>query len=208
MKRKIFYKRNELPLEFNTLSFSFENSPNCLFSTETSLGEYYYPSSLERVDIKEKETGVGLFLGLKIVNGEDCSSLHGAKVEIWQANAFGRYSEFKQNNENYLRGFQISDELGFVEFETIYPGKTHNRTNHLHLKISYLGQESLITQLFLPQNVNDYIATIEPYKQIQSTTSNFNDPVLLEHLGCPGCWLKISSFGNRFIGTLTIGIEI
>ncbi len=201
--------------EFNTLSYSFEDSPNCLLTTKTELGPYYIENTPDRINIKEDQKGIGLFLGLKIVNMKDCTNIHKARVELWQANAEGEYSGFDlgkvtetpTNSKRWLRGYQESDYLGFVEFETIYPGKYRNRTNHLHLKISYQGQEKLITQLFFPQNINDYISTLSPYNLNPALVTNYNDPVIRSNQGCKGCWPKVSPFGSRYIATLTIGLD-
>jgi hypothetical protein len=39
----------------------------------------------------------------------------------------------------FLRGVQLSDSKGNVEFETIYPGCYIGRTNHIHLKVHIGG---------------------------------------------------------------------
>jgi len=199
--------------EFSSLSYSFENSPLCLKTTDTGPGPFYIPDAPERIDITAGEEGVGLLIGLKIVDAEKCEKIRGAKVEIWQANAWGRYSGFPSgafrseptSPERWLRGVQESDNLGFVEFKTIYPGKYGNRTNHIHLKISHLSK-TLFTQIFFPQPLNDLIATIPPYDRNPTGITNFNDPIIREFSGCPGCWPKVGSFGERYIATLTIGI--
>lgn len=205
---------------FSNLSYSFEDSPDCLLTTETGPGPFFIPDCPYRIDITEGQKGVGLFIGLKIVNAADCKKIHRAKVEIWQANAKGKYSGFSygddilnfpekpDNPERWLRGWQETDSLGFVEFETIYPGRYRNRTNHIHFRISYQNKTLLYTQIFFPQNLNDLIATIPPYNQNQKSISNYNDPIIHEYKGCPGCWPKVSSFGNRYIATLTIGVNL
>ncbi|HHX80676.1 MAG TPA: protocatechuate dioxygenase [Acholeplasmataceae bacterium] len=222
MKTNVFYKPpNKFRFEeFNTLSYSFEDSPNCLLTTETGPGPFFIPESIYRIDITEGQTGIGLFIGLKIVNASNCSNLHRAKVEIWQANAEGEYSGFSlleegetpplkpTNQERWLRGWQESDHLGFVEFKTIYPGKYLNRTNHIHLRISYQDQVLLTTQVFFPQNINDFVSTISPYDQNPRFVTNYNDPVIQRYNGCRGCWPKVSGFGTRYIATLTIGVNL
>lgn len=90
MNKKRFRKQTE----FSTLSYSFENSPLCLATTETGPGPYYLPDCPYRIDVTEGEEGLGLFIGLKIVNAKNCEKIHRARVEIWQANAQGRYSGF------------------------------------------------------------------------------------------------------------------
>src|SRR3989442_8415982 len=72
-----------------------------------------------------------------------CTPLQNARVDIWHANAVGVYSdEASQNetrsstlNENFLRGYQLSDSSGLVTFTTIYPGWYGGRTPHIHGRI-------------------------------------------------------------------------
>lgn len=211
MNKKRFRKQTE----FSTLSYSFENSPLCLATTETGPGPYYLPDCPYRIDVTEGEEGLGLFIGLKIVNAKNCEKIHRARVEIWQANAQGRYSGFPlgsfpdepSTTERWLRGWQESDNLGFLEFKTIYPGKYGNRTNHIHLRVSYQNQ-ILNTQIFFPQNVNDFVATLPPYNQNPGGVTNYEDPVIQGFNGCRGCWPKLSNFGERYIATLTIGLDL
>ena len=217
--RDKFYRQKS---DFSTLSYSYEISPKCLYTTNTSSGPYYLANAPVRSNIIENEKGITLYIGLKIVNGKDCTKIVNAEVDIWQANAYGKYSGFINgqidvdnnnaitplNNELFLRGKQYSDELGFVEFKSIYPGQYQNRTNHIHLKVFYENKERLTTQLFFPQKINDYIETLYPYNQNRNRTKNEDDIIINRYNGVKGGWPRISPFGKGFIATLTIGIYI
>jgi protocatechuate 3,4-dioxygenase beta subunit len=76
-----------------------------------------------------------------------CAVLPGARVEIWHCDATGLYSDVAQNNtrnQEFLRGYQIADENGVVNFTTIYPGWYMGRAVHIHFKVrTYSGDTRL-----------------------------------------------------------------
>lgn len=73
----------------------------------------------------------------------------------------------------FLRGVQLTDQQGIVEFVTLYPGWYSGRAIHIHLKV-YLGGEasggkyagghvSHTGQLFFPEDITEQVAKLEPY---------------------------------------------
>lgn len=90
-------------------------------------------------------------------NGQPVS---GAEIEIWQANAKGRYAHPSDTNttpldENF-QGFAVlkTDSLGRYRFKTIKPGPypvspTELRTPHIHFDIKG-KQNRLTSQMFFP----------------------------------------------------------
>jgi len=84
----------------------------------------------------------------------------GARVEIWQANAFGRYRHAWDSNPAPLDpafdgfGVQTTDAQGRYRFRTVKPGPYPAspewiRTPHIHFKVSR-GNDSLVTQMYFP----------------------------------------------------------
>jgi protocatechuate 3,4-dioxygenase beta subunit len=73
----------------------------------------------------------------------------------------------------YLRGVQISDERGRVEFTTLYPGWYVGRTIHIHLKVHVAssvdgandrgGHVCHTGQLFFPEDITAEVARLDPY---------------------------------------------
>jgi len=90
-----------------------------------------------------------------------------ATVELWQANAAGRYRHPHDPNKAPLdpnfQGWAIvaSGKEGQFRFKTIMPGpypasKTWMRPPHIHFKITKLGFVELITQMYFPgEKLND-----------------------------------------------------
>jgi len=97
------------------------------------------------------------------LNGRPVS---GARVEIWQCDANGRYHDPRDDNparedddfQGYGRTVTATD--GGYRFRTIRPVPYPGRTAHIHFKISGQGIDELVTQLYVagePRNASDGI---------------------------------------------------
>jgi len=87
--------------------------------------------------------------------------LSGIKVEIWQANARGRYSHTNDTNPAPLDpnfqgyGVQVTDKNGFYRFKSIKPGAYPTgignwmRPPHVHFDVTG-RHEALVTQMYFP----------------------------------------------------------
>ena len=89
----------------------------------------------------------------------------GARVEIWQCDANGRYHNVRDGDagrprdENF-QGFgqTISDPEGGYRFLTIRPVAYTGRTPHIHFVVAAPGQRRFVTPMFVagePQNERD-----------------------------------------------------
>ncbi len=96
------------------------------------------------------------------VNGKP---IEGARVEIWQANAHGRYAHPRDRSEAPLDpdfqgyGIELTDAQGRYRFKTIKPGAYEARTPHIHVDIATPNRK-LTTQMYFPGeplNDQDYI---------------------------------------------------
>jgi hypothetical protein len=96
-----------------------------------------------RQNVIEKEKGVVLHLDIQVVDINTCTPIPKAAVEIWGANATGVYSgvvgfmngntrDTSNQQNKALRGIQITDKEGAVQFDTILPGGYMGRTAHIH----------------------------------------------------------------------------
>jgi len=152
-------------------------------------GPYFVDGQLERKDVLyDTSTGTvqsGLHLFLKItinqVVGEVVTPLTGARFDIWEANAAGVYSDEASEDttgENFLRGYQIADSNGVVEFLTIYPGWYSGRTPHIHGMVRLYSGTTLTymfeTQFFFPDSLTAEIYQLEPYASRASGQNTFN----------------------------------
>jgi protocatechuate 3,4-dioxygenase beta subunit len=90
--------------------------------------------------------------------------LAGARVEIWQCNAFGRYHHPRDTRDAPLDpGFQgygetVSAIDGGYRFRTIRPVPYPGRTPHIHFAVKAPGSGRLVTQMYVadePGNARD-----------------------------------------------------
>ncbi|MEO7660615.1 MAG: protocatechuate 3,4-dioxygenase [Pyrinomonadaceae bacterium] len=95
----------------------------------------------------------------KVVNGNG-DPVNGARIEIWQANAAGRYSHGADTNTAPLdpdfQGFAVvtTDAMGRYRFKTVKPGAypatpTWKRPPHIHVDI-FGKTDRLVSQMFFP----------------------------------------------------------
>src|SRR3954470_18768061 len=171
------------------------NAANCvsLAGAQTE-GPYWVEENLNRSDIRTDPSdgslrpGVLLNLKVNLVNesGSTCVPLAGARVDIWHCDAGGIYSDEAQNNSSgkkFLRGYQVSDDNGSVNFITVYPGWYNGRTVHIHVRIrTYQGTTKLdefVAQVFFDDTLTDTVFTNAPYNTRRARdTRNSNDTVI------------------------------
>ncbi len=81
--------------------------------------------------------GVPLRIEFDLVDAENCAPVAGAALYAWHCDREGRYSMYSSGvqDENYLRGVQVSDEDGHLSFTSIYPGCYSGRWPHIHFEI-------------------------------------------------------------------------
>ncbi|MFD2157808.1 protocatechuate 3,4-dioxygenase [Rubritalea tangerina] len=111
----------------------------------------------------EKAKGEVVSLTGKVVDTEG-NPIEDAMVEMWQANAAGRYAHPRDTSKAPLdpnfQGWAIvpSGKEGGFHFKTIKPGaykvaKKWTRPPHLHFKITKFGFRPLTTQMYFPEDV-------------------------------------------------------
>ncbi|VAW75910.1 Protocatechuate 3,4-dioxygenase beta chain [hydrothermal vent metagenome] len=98
-----------------------------------------------------------------IVEGQlqdkNCKHISHAKVEIWQANQWGRYQHKNDPNKAAIDpdfqgwGITNTDSNGKFQFKTILPGAypatpSWIRPPHIHFKISHPAYNDLTTQIY------------------------------------------------------------
>jgi len=95
---------------------------------------------------------------------EDGKPVRGALVEVWQANAAGRYMHKVDTHDAPLdpnfsgAGRMLTDEHGYYSFKTIKPGaypwgNHHNAWRPAHIHFSLFGAgilSRLVTQMYFP----------------------------------------------------------
>ena len=112
----------------------------------------------------ERASGTILHLGGRVLDPEG-RPVRGARVEIWQCDAFGVYHHPGDRGgpaDPDFQGFgatEVTDD-GAYRFRTIEPVPYPGRTPHIHFKIAGPGFEPLTTQMYVagrPQNERDFL---------------------------------------------------
>lgn len=191
-------------------------------------GPYFVDGMPNRSDIRSDtskgsvEQGIPLRLVIHVydVDNGSCVPLRGAKVDIWYANHQGVYSAVKDMGtaqENFLRGYQVTDNNGTVHFTTIYPGWYEGRAIHIHDKVrTFNGSEETLewtSQLYFNNSINEQVHKQSPYDNHgRPQTTNERDMIysgastdgLIQKNSGEQLMVNITKQGESYIGTFDI----
>lgn len=198
--------------------------PPCVVRPEQTEGPYFVDEKLNRSDIRSDPSdgsvkeGVPLQLVIRVhqISGNDCTSLSGAVVDVWHCDALGVYSDvrdrsFDTRGKKFLRGYQITDTRGTVQFLTIYPGWYPGRAVHIHFKIrmnpaSRRGYE-FTSQMYFNEAITDQVHAQVPYAaKGQRTLRNKRDGIFRG--GGEQLMLQLSQQAQGYVGTFDIGLQM
>jgi len=196
----------------------------CVASPQQIEGPFFVDEKLNRSDIRtdpadgSERDGVPLQLTFTVlrVTGPACAPLVGALVDVWQCDALGAYSDVKDADagfntvgKRFLRGCQVTDAAGAVQFTTIYPGWYPGRAVHIHFKVrtNPAGARGLefTSQLYFDESVTDDVHAQPPYSaRGHRTTSNRSDRYYRS--GGDRLTLRLAPGKAGFAGTFEIGL--
>lgn len=163
-------------------------------------------SNIYRNDIREDRTGLPLSLSLQVNSiSNNCAPVKNARVDIWHCDRDGYYSGFVNDGylgtidntgKTFLRGIQLTNKKGLVNFVSIYPGWYPGRTTHIHLEV-FINKVSLKTlQIAFPDRINTKVYTSPDYLgHGQNTTvkSNIDDAVFKDSIAGELCTIDKKS---------------
>ncbi|MFB7134894.1 intradiol ring-cleavage dioxygenase [Streptomyces sp. NPDC056237] len=132
----------------------------------------------------------------------------------------GGHSE-PTDDERYLRGTQLTDKHGYVEFKTIFPGWYQGRCVHIHTKVhvggkmtdaGYEGGHTCHTgQFFFAESAVLDSAKIEPYSTSTTTRTTLTEDTIYDRSGVTGGLMKLSyrkhHMARGVIGSITMGVD-
>lgn len=197
----------------------------CVVRPEVTEGPYFKDEKLNRSDVRTDtstgtaRTGVPVNLSFLVSQvGSSCAPLKGAQVDIWHCDAAGAYSDTTDPNwgstvgQNFLRGYQLTDDKGVASFTTIFPGWYNGRTIHIHFKIRTTGANGqayeFTSQLFFDETLSDKILAQAPYnaKQGTRTTRNANDNIY-QSVGTQMI-LGLTQSSQGYAGSFAVGLDL
>jgi len=124
----------------------------------------------------------------------------GVAVYVWHCDRDGHYSMYSEevSDQNYLRGVQIADAAGVVDFTSIFPACYSGRWPHIHFEV-YPDEASITdsttaiatSQVALPEDVCNvvyaqpgYEQSVKNLSQVTLATDNvFGDDAGIHQLG-------------------------
>jgi len=167
--------------------------------------------------------GVPLQLTLSLVNtNNSCAALAGYAVYLWHCTRDGQYSLYSSSvqNENFLRGVQVSDGSGILTFQTIFPGCYSGRYPHIHFEVySSLSMATLYTnriltsQMALPRDMcsavyssaTGYSASVSNLAAVTTSNDNVFGDNTAAQIAAMTPTLS-GSVADGFTGNITIGV--
>jgi protocatechuate 3,4-dioxygenase beta subunit len=183
------------------LASRFDDAATCTRTAELTEGPFYFDVDRIRRDIREERDGATLRLGVRVRDaGGDCKPIQNAVVDVWHCDATGSYSE---PGETYLRGAQVTNNDGIVEFTTVYPGWYPGRTVHIHAKVHLDKQTVLTTQFYFDDDFTDRVFSLEPYAS-DTGRDAYNDT---DGLYEKDLELTLSRERDAYLGLITLDVE-
>lgn len=116
----------------------------------------------------------GVELTLRMTVTRDGAPLRGAAVYVWQCDREALYSLYDPGvrAQNYLRGVQVADEDGVVEFLSVFPGVYPGRWPHVHFDVypnlrtaRRSGEPLKTSQLAFPEDACREVYATEGYER-------------------------------------------
>jgi len=182
----------------------FGDSSSCTLAVEQTEGPYYFDADAIRRDIREDREGTRLRLAARVRDAGSCEPLENAVVDVWHCDALGVYSGFEEGQgERWLRGTQVTNADGIVEFLTVYPGWYPGRTPHIHAKVHVDKRSVLTTQFYFDEEVTERVYARSPYSgRSGRDTFNDGDGIFDERLV-----LELSPDGEGQLGLISLDVR-
>jgi protocatechuate 3,4-dioxygenase beta subunit len=197
--------------------------PACVVVPELTEGPYFVDELLNRSDIRPDPSsgavseGTPLVLTFRVsrITAQGCVAYAGAVVDIWHCDAFGVYSDasdrsFNTIGQQFLRGYQVTDQAGIATFTTIYPGWYQGRAVHIHFKIRSEATDNsaleFTSQFFFDESLTDMVHAEQPYasKGVR-TLLNEGDGIYQETDGL--LTLVCTETTDGYASTFDVGIQ-
>jgi len=201
---------------------------SCVVSPPLTEGPYFVDEKLNRSDLRydpsDNRPGVPLLLQLTVhrVEGASCTPLTGAAVDIWHCDALGSYSDegaLGTTGKKFLRGYQVTDANGAVQFTTIYPGWYMGRAVHIHFKVRGVSSGKtyeFTSQFFFDDALTDTVYAQAPYNTRGARdTRNSADGIYMQAVNdgtgrTSGqlLLLPLTKADDGYVGTFDIGLTL
>jgi protocatechuate 3,4-dioxygenase beta subunit len=200
--------------------------PSCIARPEQTEGPFFVEEALNRSDIRsdprsgEVVAGVPLRLLIRAsrLSGASCAPLAGVQVDVWNSDAAGTYSDVRgfgfrssTTGKQFLRGYQVTDAAGTVQFLTIFPGWYGGRAVHVHFKIrtapATASSLAFTSQLYFDDALTERVFAAEPYASRGRRWMRNDDDGLFRE-GGRQLLLAAAPEGPGYAATFDIGLQV
>jgi protocatechuate 3,4-dioxygenase beta subunit len=164
--------------------------------------------------------GVPMTLELTIKDlANSGAAFAGVAVYVWHCDRAGLYSMYSEGvtEENYLRGVQIADADGKVEFTSIFPACYTGRWPHIHFEV-YPDEASITdstkaiatSQVAIPK---EYCDTVYKEKGYESSVTNLaqltleTDNVFGDDAGAKQLGTVTGDVNSGYAVSLSVGVD-
>ncbi|MEU8021537.1 hypothetical protein AB0B88_04875 [Micromonospora haikouensis] len=107
------------------------------------------------------------------------------------------------DDKRYLRGAQVTNSDGIVEFTTIWPGWYRGRTTHIHAMVHVDNNRVLTTQMMFDEALNTKVYAAAPYSaHTGRDTFNDNDTIYADSM-----LMKVVADGDGYLGVLNFSVD-
>lgn len=199
--------------------------PACVVRPRQTAGPYFLDTRLRRADLRTDPAGgppkpgapLRLTFRVSRLDGASCTPLPGAVVDVWQCDAHGVYSGFRDVNgffatrgAQFLRGYQLTDTDGAAEFVTVVPGWYPGRAVHLHFMVrtdpGAARGRAFTSQIYFDDDLIDRIHAQPPYAS-RGPRDVRNAQDFLFQDGGRQLMLGLRPDGDGYAGTFDLGLE-
>jgi protocatechuate 3,4-dioxygenase beta subunit len=107
------------------------------------------------------------------------------------------------DDKRYLRGAQVTNADGIVEFTTVWPGWYRGRTVHIHAMVHVADSRVLTTQMMFDEKLNDAVFAQAPYAvHTGRDTTNATDTIYQ-----PSMLMKVTEDGDDYLGVILLSAD-
>jgi protocatechuate 3,4-dioxygenase beta subunit len=194
----------------------------CVVTPQVTEGPYFVDERLNRSDLRidpatgAVKPGVPLVLALvlsEVASTGACTPLANALVDVWHCDALGVYSDVAQQQttgHQFLRGYQVSDADGRVQFTTIYPGWYSGRAVHVHFKVRTNASRpsglEFTSQMFFDEALTDIVHAQAPYDTKGRRDTTLTSDGIFQGGGST-LLVPLSASGTGYAGTFEVGVR-
>ncbi|MFC4113099.1 protocatechuate dioxygenase [Nonomuraea zeae] len=107
------------------------------------------------------------------------------------------------DDKRYLRGAQVTNGDGIVEFTTIWPGWYRGRTIHIHAMVHFSNERVLTTQVMFDEQLNSAVMAKAPYAE-HTGRDTFNDG---DNIYKDEMLMKIAEEDDGYLGVIVFSAD-